>query len=138
PEWAALYTDDATYEVTSPASADPVHADPAVTLFLIADRIDRIRARATRLMKRTAHAEYPHSKTRHLVSNVRIIGGAGAETLVRANFVVFRTKEDTTTFYMGEFRYTLVSDAGGIRIRHKRAILDLNSLYNQGRLSIIL
>jgi p-cumate 2,3-dioxygenase beta subunit len=140
--WVALYTEDAVYEVTSPSSDEPRGDDPAATLFLIADRIGRIRGRATRLGKKSAHAEYPHSKTRHLVSNVRARPGngahEGAETAVRANFAVYRTKEDATTVYMGEYDYRLVRGADGIRIRAKRASLDLNSLYDQGRLTILL
>lgn len=137
-KWAELYSEDALYEVTSPASENPYDADARNTLFLISDRIDRIRGRAVRLTKKTAHAEYPRSKTRHMVSNVRIKGGEGDRTEVRANFAVFRTKEDTSTIYMGEAFYTLVETADGIRIRRKRCVLDVNSLYNQGRLTIIL
>jgi p-cumate 2,3-dioxygenase beta subunit len=138
PDWAALYTEDAIYEIASPGAEDPVNADPAKTLFLVADRIERIRARADRLMKKTAHAEFPHSKTRHLIGNIRIIGGQDDETMVRANFAVYRTKEDTTTVYMGEVRHTLTGSGDAIKIRRKRAILDLNSLYDQGRLTIVL
>ncbi|WP_311268005.1 aromatic-ring-hydroxylating dioxygenase subunit beta [Sphingobium sp. WCS2017Hpa-17] len=137
-QWAALYTEDALYEVTSPACEDPAGADARNTLFLISDRIDRIRGRAIRLTKKTAHAEYPRSKTRHMITNVRVTGGEGDETTARANFAVFRTKEDTSTIYMGEAFFTLVETADGVRIRHKRCTLDLNSLYNQGRLTIIL
>lgn len=137
-QWAALYTEDALYEVTSPACEDPAGADARNTLFLISDRIDRIRGRAIRLTKKTAHAEYPRSKTRHMITNVRVTGGEGDETKARANFAVFRTKEDTSTIYMGEAFFTLVETADGVRIRHKRCTLDLNSLYNQGRLTIIL
>lgn len=137
-QWATLYTEDALYEVTSPACEDPAGADARNTLFLISDRIDRIRGRATRLTKKTAHAEYPRSKTRHMITNVRVTGGADNETTARANFAVFRTKEDTSTIYMGEAFFTLVETADGVRIRHKRCTLDLNSLYNQGRLTIIL
>jgi p-cumate 2,3-dioxygenase beta subunit len=139
PEWAGLFAEDAVYEVTSPSAIDPVNADPAASLFLISDRIDRIQGRASRLMKKTAHAEYPHSKTRHMVSNVRVTGGGEGETRLRANFAVFRTKEDNSTYYMGEYHYVLVTDGAGVtRIRSKRAVLDLNSLVNQGRLTIIL
>lgn len=138
PDWAELYTEDALYEVTSPASSDPVGADAATALFLISDRIDRIRGRARRLMKKTAHAEYPRSKTRHMISNVRVLGEADGGTRARANFAVFRTKEDTSTIFMGEAYYTIVSDAGRLKLKWKRCILDLNSLYNQGRLTIIL
>lgn len=137
-EWVALYREDAIYEVTSPASADPVASDPAKTLFLVADRIDRIRGRAVRLMKKTAHAEYPRSKTRHLIGNVRVAAGLEGETNIRANFAVYRTKEDTTTVYMGEYRYRVAVEAERLRIVQKRCILDLNSLYDQGRLTIIL
>lgn len=137
-EWAALYSEDARYEITSPATEDPSNADPNQTLFLVADGIARIRGRAVRLSKKTAHAEFPHSKTRHLVTNVRVLGGESDETRVRANFAVYRTKEDTTTVYMGEAYLTLVQDGESVKIRRKRCILDLNSLYNQGRLTIIL
>lgn len=139
PEWAELYTEDALYEVTSPASVDPIASDAANTLFLISDRIDRIRGRARRLMKKSAHAEYPRSKTRHMVTNVRVIGEAeGGGTSARANIAVFRTKEDTSTIYMGDCFYTIVNEGGALKFKWKRAILDLNSLYNQGRLTIIL
>ncbi|ALQ02621.1 MULTISPECIES: aromatic-ring-hydroxylating dioxygenase subunit beta [Pseudomonas] len=137
-EWAALYTEDARYEIASPGTEDPINADPDQTLFLVADRIARIRARAVRLSKKTAHAEYPHSKTRHLVTNVRVSPGGEDETRVRANFAVYRTKEETTTVYMGEAHLTLVQDGDAIKVRRKRCILDLNSLYNQGRMTIIL
>ena len=138
PEWPKLYTRDARYEVCGPAAIDPLTDSPDSHLFLVADRIDRIEGRANRLMKPTAHAEYPHSKTRHLVSNFRVRPGDNGETRVRANFAVFRTKEDNQTVYMGEYHYVLVREDGEIRIRAKRCILDLNSLSNQGRLTIIL
>ena len=138
PEWAELFAEDAVYEITSPTTVDPVEADPAVTLFLVSDRIDRIRARATRLMKKTAHAEYPRSKTRHMISNVRVLPAEGETLRVRANQVVFRTKEDSTTIFMGEIWYSIVRDVAALKITRKRIILDLNSLYNQGRLTVIL
>src|SRR5512140_3826752 len=69
-DWLALLTEDACYRV--PANDTP-DADPADTLFLIADDIRRIRARVTRLKDRNAHAEYPHSRTRRMISNVRIV-----------------------------------------------------------------
>lgn len=139
PDWAGLYTADSCYEVTGPGAIDPVNAKPEDGLnFLIADRIDRIQARATRLMKEKAHCEYPRSKTRHLVTNFRVAPGDNGETRVRANFTVWRTKENKTTVYMGEYRYSLVRQDGNIMVRAKRCILDLNTLTDQGRLTIIL
>jgi p-cumate 2,3-dioxygenase beta subunit len=39
---------------------------------------------------------------------------------------------------MGEVRTTVTREGDALKIHHKRVILDLNSLYNQGRLTIIL
>jgi p-cumate 2,3-dioxygenase beta subunit len=138
PEWAELFTDDARYDIASLDSPDPSAADPATSLFVLADDKARIVSRAKRLMKKTAHAEYPHSKTRHITSNVRLGEVQGNECPVRANFVVYRTKGDRTVQFMGEARYQLVSLDGKIRIRRKRCNLDLYTLADQGRLTIIL
>lgn len=138
PEWADLYTEDARYDVTSLDCEDPINASAADSLFVLADDKERLRSRALRLMKKTAHAEYPHSKTRHMVSNVRLGARQDGELKVKANFVVFRTKDHKTTQYMGQAHYVLVQGDAGIRIRHKRCVLDLNSLADQGRLTIIL
>lgn len=138
PEWAQLYTDDAHYDIASLDSPDPLQADPGSSLFVLSDDKVRLSSRAARLMKKTAHAEYPHSKTRHLTSNVRLGERTGAERKVRANFVVYRTKGERTVQYMGEAHYRLVATESGLRIRHKRCNLDLNSLAEQGRLTIIL
>jgi p-cumate 2,3-dioxygenase subunit beta len=138
PEWSALFTEDARYDIASLDAVDPSTADPATTLFVLSDDQPRLVARARRLMKKTAHAEYPHSKTRHITSNVRIGVQNGEGLPVRANFVVYRTKGDRTVQYMGEAHYLLVADGESFRIRRKRCNLDLNTLAEQGRLTIIL
>jgi p-cumate 2,3-dioxygenase beta subunit len=139
PDWAELYTADARYDVTSLDSEDPINSSSKDSLFLLADDKERLVSRAKRLMKKSAHAEYPHSKVRHILSNVRLEPNANGEIKVRTNFVVYRTKEDNTTQYMGQMHYVLVpQETGGFKIRHKRCILDLNSLADQGRLTIIL
>jgi len=139
PEWSELYTDDARYDVTSLDCDDPIHSSSKDSLFLLADDKERLTSRAKRLMKKSAHAEFPHSKVRHLISNVRLEPNANGELKVKANFVVYRTKDDNTSQYMGQTHYVLVpQETGGFRIKHKRCILDLNSLADQGRLTIIL
>jgi p-cumate 2,3-dioxygenase beta subunit len=137
-EWADLYTDDARYDVASLDCESPLTAKSEDSLFVLADDKERLTSRAKRLLKKTAHAEYPHSKTRHLLANVRV-GRATEDGLpVRVNFVIYRTKDDKTTLFMGEAHYVLVPRDGQIKIRRKRCVLDLNSLTDQGRLTIIL
>lgn len=138
PEWAELYTDNACYEVASLSADDPWNAQPADSIFLIADDRTELRLRADRLMKKTAHCEYPHSKTRHMVSNVRTRDGEDGTIHVRANFVTYRTKTGKTSRYMGEMRHVLERHGDSFRIRHKRCALDLETLNDQGRLTIIL
>lgn len=135
-EWLALYTADARYEV--PATDLPRDAQPETSLFYIADDAFRLGERVKRLMKKTAFAEYPRSKTRHMVSNVRILESNGDECRCGANFVTYRTKSGTTDTYIGSSEYTLLRTEGGLRIRKKRCTLDLDSLRPQGRVSIIL
>src|SRR5580704_3531559 len=99
PEWSELYTDDARYDVTSLDCDDPINSSSKDSLFLLADDKERLTSRAKRLMKKTAHAEYPHSKVRHIIGNVRVGLNAGDEIKVKANFVVYRTKDDNTSQY---------------------------------------
>lgn len=136
PEWLELFTDDATYSV--PATDVPANASPDNSLFYVADDRFRLSERVKRLMKRTAHAEFPHSRTRHVVSNVRIRSRADAELEVSSAFITFRTKDGVTDTYFGSNRYKLVQIEGHLRIRDKRCLLDSEGLRMQGRVSIIL
>lgn len=136
PEWLELFTDDATYSV--PATDVPANASPDNSLFYVADDRFRLSERVKRLMKRTAHAEFPHSRTRHVVSNVRIRSRAEAELEVSSAFITFRTKDGVTDTYFGSNRYRLVQVDGNLRIRDKRCLLDSEGLRMQGRVSIIL
>ena len=133
-EWLALLTEDATYRVPS---NDQPQADPKSALFTIADDIRRIRARVARLKDPHAHAEFPRSRTRRLISNVRIL--ERSPLVVEANFVVhrFRGNEDVRT-YVGRYRYTLVSQGGALRIKAREAILDAMELASLGTVSFIL
>lgn len=136
-EWLLLFTEDGTYYV--PATDVPADASPDTSLFYVADDRFRLEQRVERLLKRTAHAEHPHSKTRHLVSNVRIRGRDQDQLDVGAAVLTFRTKMGLTETYIGSYRYRLtLADDGQLRIREKRCILDMDGLKPNGRISIIL
>jgi p-cumate 2,3-dioxygenase subunit beta len=134
-EWAALFTEDGEYLV--PPLDDP-EADKRVALFVINDDHHRLVQRAKRLTRRTAHAEYPHSKVRHVVSNVRVLGQADGEVRAACSLVVYRSKRGILDTYVGCARYVLVPDAQSFKIRSKRVMLDLDALRPHGRISIIL
>ena len=133
-DWLALLTDDATYRVPS---NDRPESDPKSTLFLIADDIRRIRARVARLKDPHAHAESPPSRTRRLISNVRIT--ERNPLTVEANFIVsrFRANENVRQ-YVGRYRYTLESRGGALKIKSREAVLDAMELASLGTVSFIL
>lgn len=134
-EWLELLTEDAAYYVPS---TDTPEGDHKSTLFVIADDATRIRSRVKQLLGRFAHAEHPHSRTRRLISNVRIRGVEGDTIQVTANFAVYRTRMEQLDLYVGRYEYLLVHREGKLKIRERRAILDLDSLRPQGKVSIIL
>lgn len=133
-EWLALLTEDATYRVPSNDRPD---ADPRGTLFTIADDIARIRARVTRLKDRSAHAEYPPSRTRRIISNVRVVGRDPLR--VEANFVVYRFRaNENVRQYVGRYRYELCMKEDKFLIRSREAVLDAMELASLGAVSFIL
>ena len=133
-EWLALLSDDATYRVPS---NDQPESDPKSALFTIADDLRRIRARVARLKDPHAHAEFPRSRTRRVISNVRIV--ERSPLVVEANFVVYRYRgnEDVRT-YVGRYRYTLVGQGSALRIKAREAVLDAMELASLGTVSFIL
>ena len=135
-EWLELLTADARYEVPSNDRPD---ADPANTLFTVADDMARIRGRVTRLKDKNAHAEFPRSRTRRLISNVRIVGTNASELRVEANFVVYRFRRDESVReYVGRYRYVLRAEGGSLKIARRQAVLDAMELGSMGLVSFIL
>ena len=135
-DWLALLTEDARYEVPSNDRPD---ADPANTLFTIADDIGRIRGRITRLKDKNAHAESPRSRTRRMISNVRIVGRNATELRVEANFVVYRFRRDESVReYVGHYRYLLRAQRDGLKIARRQAVLDPMELGSLGLVSFVL
>ena len=133
--WLALFTEDATYSVPSTDAPD---ADPSDTLFLIADDYASLRSRVEQLMGKTTWSENPHARTRRLLANVRIRRTDGARAWVTANFAVYRMRSNQTATYVGRYEYVLERRATGLHIQHRRAILDLESLRDVGKVSFIL
>jgi p-cumate 2,3-dioxygenase beta subunit len=135
-EWLALFSEDAVYQVPATDLGD--HDTPDDNLFYVADDRARLTERVIRLEKRGAHAEQPRSKTRHLVSNVRVDTLPDGDVAARAAFVVYRAKGGFLDAFIGHSRYTLRPDGETFRIREKRCVLDMDGLRPQGRISILL
>lgn len=134
-EWLALFAEGGRYFVPPAGAADG--ADPATTLFYVADDYHRLCERVKRLGKRTAHAEFPRSRCRRLVSNVRMLGGDQQHFRVTSNFVTWRSKMGRTDTFFGHHVYELAHGADGLRILSKTTYLDADDIRDQGKVSII-
>jgi p-cumate 2,3-dioxygenase beta subunit len=135
-EWLALMTDDAAYFVPPNDRPD---ADHRFTLFTIADDIVRLRERVIRLKDPNCHAEYPPSRTRRLITNVRITGSDGGVISVEANFAVHRYRRgEPVREFVGHYRHKLRRVNGALKIAERSAILDAHELGPMGSVSFIL
>jgi p-cumate 2,3-dioxygenase subunit beta len=135
-DWLGLLTDDAAYYVPS---NDAPESDHRTALFTIADDSRRIHARVKRLKDTEAHAEFPHSRTRRLIANVRITERNDDEITVAANFSVYRYRRGAPLrLYVGRYVYRLRMTGDGLRIAERRAILDPTELGALGAVSFIL
>ena len=134
-EWLELLADDAIYQVPP---TDVPEGDARNTLFIIADDIVRIRSRVKQLLGKSAWAENPPSRTRRMISNVRVLGRDGDNILITANFVVYRARYEMLDTYIGRYEYKLVRAGDALKIRERRAVLDIEALRPHGKISFIL
>ena len=134
--WEALLSDDACYYVPPNGQLDGDHRS---TLFLVADDRERIRQRVIRINDPNCHAEYPKSRTRRMISNVRIMGVDGDLITVSANFVCYRFRRyERIREYVGTYRYVLLRAGDSFRIKERRVLIDAHELGSLGSVSFIL
>jgi p-cumate 2,3-dioxygenase subunit beta len=137
--WLQLLTDDVQYLVPSNDAPDASHRS---ALFTIADNAERIRQRVIRIKDPNCHAEFPKSRTRRLLSNVRIVEQIGDTLTVTANFVCYRYRRyERIREYVGQYRFVLVRrerNEHGMLIRERRVLLDAHELGSLGSVSFIL
>src|SRR6201988_5077056 len=81
-DWLALMTPDARYLVPPLDAPDADHRD---TLFLISDDRRTLASRVRQLLSGTTWAENPRSRTRRLITNVRLLAWDNGEARVTAN-----------------------------------------------------
>jgi p-cumate 2,3-dioxygenase beta subunit len=90
------------------------------------------------LLSKSAWAENPHSRTRRLITNVRVLGIEADNILATANFSVHRMRYESVDTYIGRYEYKLIRMGQLLKIRERRAILDNEALRPHGKISFIL
>jgi p-cumate 2,3-dioxygenase beta subunit len=135
-DWFELFAADGKYVIPS---TDLIDGNADLDLALINEDKSHLAGRIQRLKSTWAHIENPHSRTQHLVSNVRILSDDGSEIRLRAAFIIHRSRPSGTTVYSGEYRYRLRRRDADLQIVEKRVALVHTTLRDSGGvLSILL
>ena len=126
-EWLDLFTDDVKYWMptrdTRERGEDGVHREGEMAVF--SDDKDFLVKRVQRFDTGLAHAEQPHSRTRHFLSNVEIVGGDENEIDVRSNILVYQVRlEKSENFFVGRREDRLRKVNGDWRIARRKIVLD--------------
>jgi 3-phenylpropionate/cinnamic acid dioxygenase small subunit len=126
--WLDLMTEDLTYRmpvrITTQGDDEPDDSDET-QIFL--DTLSSLQLRVKRLRTGRAWAEVPRSRTRHLVSNVRVRRTANPdEFAVTSCILVYRNRGSAPTgdVLAGERRDLLRRVDGGLRLARRTILLD--------------
>lgn len=135
-EWFALFTEDSVYEVPQAGVSDD--ANSAKDLFYIADDYERLRFRVQRMQKTANHSEWPASVCSRSITNVRVTGNSERGVRVECRFITYRSKNETTDLFCGHHQYILRHENDVLKIASKRTFIDMNSLRQQGKVTIFI
>ncbi|WP_319458222.1 MULTISPECIES: aromatic-ring-hydroxylating dioxygenase subunit beta [unclassified Mycobacterium] len=128
-QWVQLFTDDTHYfmplrRTRLRRELDKEFTKPGEMAFFDDDKRILL-GRVAKLMTGSAWAEDPPSRTRHLVTNVRVVDDRGGELEVHSNFVLYRTRlksEETT--WIGSRRDLLRRHNGSFLIARRHIFLE--------------
>jgi 3-phenylpropionate/cinnamic acid dioxygenase small subunit len=126
--WLDLLTEDLTYRMPVRLTPqDPSEPDYSEQTETYQDTADSLRLRVRRLRTGRAWAETPRSRTRHLVSNVRVQRTANAaEWDVTSYVLVYRNRGDAPNgdVFAAERRDLLRRVDGALRLARRIVMLD--------------
>ena len=143
-EWLDLLTDDVRYwmpirhnPLERPEDLSDELAKPGEGYYFDDDK-KSLRIRVERVYAKNAWAEMPPSRTRHLISNVRIKSDDGAALEVHSNFLVYRSRMETDQdTFVGTRQDVLRRTDSGFKIARRTIILD-QAVLNAKNISIFL
>jgi 3-phenylpropionate/cinnamic acid dioxygenase small subunit len=130
-EWLELFTDDLHYwmPIRSNLLERPEALDQELSRpgegYYFNDTKKSLQIRVERLYFKNAWAEMPPSRTRRLISNVRVKKDDGSEIEVHCNFLVYRTRlENDCDIFVGTRTDILRRVNGALKIARRTVILD--------------
>lgn len=126
-EWLDLVTDDIDYTVGTRPTVDVFSPDSVPPSLSFEDNKESLTWRVKRSETGMAWAEEPPSRTRYLITNIRITQNAD-EYLVRSNFMLYRNRLETMVHFLVGSRQDTLRRAtdGDLRIARRAVTLDQN------------
>ena len=130
-EWLDLLTDDVRYwmpirhnTLGRPEEITEELAKPGEGYYFDDDK-KSLRLRVERVYSKSAWSELPPSRTRHLITNIRIKNVDGNEIAVQSNFLVYRTRmESDQDIFVGTRQDIMRRINGTFKIARRTIILD--------------
>ncbi|TFY97452.1 aromatic-ring-hydroxylating dioxygenase subunit beta [Ramlibacter rhizophilus] len=89
-------------------------------------------ARVDKLESRQSWVEQPPSRLRYFVQVIDVSEEDGASLVVRSNLLLLQYRWNMEQQFSGDRTDTLVPTDGGLRLRHRRVVLDRQSVGKQG------
>jgi 3-phenylpropionate/cinnamic acid dioxygenase small subunit len=130
-EWFNLLTEDVRYWMPLRHNTMERPSDVVEELskpgegYYFDDDIKSLKIRVERAYSKVAWAEVPPSRTRHLITNVRVKKDDGNEIEVHSNFLVYRTRMETDKdMFVGTREDILRRVNGSFKIARRTIILD--------------
>jgi biphenyl 2,3-dioxygenase beta subunit len=135
-EWLALCTDDIQYWMPIRRTVNAKDLDNEFTkpggMAYFDDDKKMLALRVQRLAVGKAWAEDPPSRTRHMVSNVRVVAVNGNEIDVALNFLLYRTRLDSEEdSWIGRREDRLRRENGALKLARRHIFLDQTVILSQ-------
>jgi len=135
-EWLALFSDDARYfmpirRTRTQRELDKEFTKPGEMAFFD-DTKQLLAGRIAKLKTGRSWAEDPPSRTRHLITNVRIVKDDGRTLEVESNFHLYRTRLNSEeTSWIGSRRDVLRRVDGSFLIADRKIFLEQTVLLSR-------
>jgi biphenyl 2,3-dioxygenase beta subunit len=135
--WVTLFTEDTHYFMPIRRTMNRRELAKEFTqpgeMAYFDETLTTLQARALKFASGAAWAEDPPSRTRHLITNVRVVAAEGEEITVESNFLLYRTRlKSEVNEWVGRRRDRLRRVPGGeLKIASRHIYLDQTLLLSR-------
>jgi biphenyl 2,3-dioxygenase beta subunit len=135
-EWLTLFAEDAFYfmplrRTRMLRELDKEFTQPGEMAFFD-DTKPQLAGRVAKLLTGRSWSEDPPSRTRHLITNVRVVEDTGSELSVESNFHLYRTRlKSEETSWIGSRRDVLRREGSSFQIANRTILLEQTVLLSR-------